>query len=116
MRHNNMALNAAAVTVVPYMSSHLVQVWMEVRGMRYSIMTPAIPLAYMYYRLLQLARSLWMLGWTSRFQATTLPFFGVFIFLSLFWAYDTGVVLVFLPWTYNWHLQQPIAEKKSPAR
>ena len=100
---------AALITIVPYVLTHLTQMWLEVKGMRYSLMAPAIPIVYMYYRLLQLVRAFWLL---ANVYQDTRWLVWLFSFLATFWVYDTGAVVSFLPWTYNWHLFTGVPQPK----
>ncbi len=117
---------ALGMAVLPgYLCVFLVQAALETRWLRRSFMSPALPGLFMPYRLWQLLRGL---GLTSRVAGCTPTgqlgaglLHSCLLLLLLFWAFDTGATLLWLPWMYDWELQdgkllRKLAKADSAAR
>jgi hypothetical protein len=104
-----------ATLLAPYLALFALQAALETRLCNRNVMSPTIPLLFAPYRWWQLARGLWLLRLLGAGAApagrlglplgAALP--ALLLHLLLFWAFDTGFVLVSLPWTYCWQLQAP---------
>jgi hypothetical protein len=107
---------AAAAALIPYLALFLTQYACEMGLLRRSFLAPAVPLAFMLVRPWQLARGLALargggsggsvgFGVTGAWPPAPAWCPALLTFLSVFWTFDTAALLVWLPWTYNWHLQ-----------
>jgi len=117
---------AAAVALFPYLSLWSFQWLLEMKVFRRSFVAPAVPLAFSLARPWQLARSAalveylaeaatanratsWNVPASSTPSSSTLPMPSpqwlpaALRLLSLFWTFDTAALLVWLPWTFNYH-------------
>lgn len=114
---------SAAVALFPYLSLWCFQWLCEMKFFRRSFVAPAVPLAFSLARPWQLARSAALAEYLAEAAAASkatswsvpasaaapvpmpsprwLP--AALRLLSLFWTFDTAALLVWLPWTYNYH-------------
>ena len=112
---------SAAVALGPYLALFAWQWLLEMRLCRWSLLAPAVPLAFSLARPWQLARSAALVEYLAEAAAAAAgagvaagaeaaavspPWLPVALrLLSLFWTFDTAALLELLPWTYNWQTQ-----------
>lgn len=97
-------------TLVPYLLVFVPQIILETKYLNRSFMTPVLPVLYMYYRLWQFIRSL---GLVAKYESDIVG--GVaasllkayLVSLLMFWVFDTACTMVWMPWMYDWQLQDP---------
>jgi hypothetical protein len=98
------------------------QILLETKFLSRSFMTPMLPVLFMYYRLWQFIRSLWLLDQllppspsaaaaAAAAAAASIPgsnggwMKGYLLSLLGFWVFDTGCTLLWMPWMFDWQLQ-----------
>jgi hypothetical protein len=97
-------------TLGPYLLVFVPQIALETKYLNRSFMTPVLPLLFMYYRLWQFIRSLALVAAHSSGAASSAPqqqhwLTSYLMSLLVFWVFDTGCTMLWLPWMYDWQLQ-----------
>eukprot|EP00775_Hariotina_reticulata_P005680 gene5680-5918_t len=102
----------ANATLGPYLMVFIPQILLETRFLSRSFMTPMLPVLFMYYRLWQFIRALGLLTQlqpppaAAGSSVSNVIFFKWYLLSLLgFWVFDTGCTIVWMPWMYNWQLQ-----------
>uniref|UniRef100_A0A383VBX7 Uncharacterized protein n=1 Tax=Tetradesmus obliquus TaxID=3088 RepID=A0A383VBX7_TETOB len=100
-----------AATLGPYLLVFVPQIALETKYLNRSFMTPVLPLLFMYYRLWQFVRSLALVAAHTAAAASSQQqqhwLTSYLMSLLVFWVFDTGCTLLWLPWMYDWQLQDP---------
>jgi hypothetical protein len=101
-------------TLGPYLLVFVPQIALETKYLNRSFMTPVLPLLFMYYRLWQFVRSLAMVAAHTAAGAAAAGspqqqhwLTSYLMSLLVFWVFDTGCTMLWLPWMYDWQLQDP---------
>jgi hypothetical protein len=106
-------------TLGPYLLVFVPQIALETKYLNRSFMTPVLPLLFMYYRLWQFVRSLALVAAhtaagaaaaaaAAAGNATQQHWLTSYLMsLLVFWVFDTGCTMLWLPWMYDWQLQDP---------
>jgi hypothetical protein len=104
-------------TLGPYLLVFVPQIALETKYLNRSFMTPVLPLLFMYYRLWQFVRSLALVAAHTGAAAEAAAAAGTaqqqhwltsyLMSLLVFWVFDTGCTMLWLPWMYDWQLQDP---------
>jgi hypothetical protein len=104
-------------TLGPYLLVFVPQIALETKYLNRSFMTPVLPLLFMYYRLWQFVRSLALVAAHTAAGAAGAATAGsprqqhwltsYLMSLLVFWVFDTGCTMLWLPWMYDWQLQDP---------
>lgn len=103
----------AFATLGPYLLVFIPQIALETKYLNRSFMTPALPLLFMYYRLWQFIRSLQLVAEHRKLEVHGAAGAGqhwlttYLLSLLVFWVFDTGCTIIWLPWMFNWQLQDP---------
>jgi hypothetical protein len=101
-------------TLGPYLLVFVPQIALETKYLNRSFMTPVLPLLFMYYRLWQFVRSLALVAAhtaaaaaeAAAGSATQQHWLTSYLMsLLVFWVFDTGCTMLWLPWMYDWQLQ-----------
>lgn len=100
----------ACATLLPYLLVFIPQIMLETKVLNQSFMTPMLPVLYMYYRLWQFIRSLGLVAQheSNPVGGSAASLLKVYLVsLLVFWVFDTACTILWMPWMYDWQLQDP---------